>query len=103
MSLAGRREGLGFWLRWAALRAFLAREREGVGLRVGERVVDDESLSEAEAEAGGFSGCGGGRGIMSSLSSVSSDEGGFMLAKESSWSSWSCEVLAGAMAFFTRR
>lgn len=96
MSLAGRREGLEFWLRWAALRAFLAREREGVGLRVGDGVVDDESLSEAEWG----SGCGGFRGIMSL--SASSDEGGFMLAKMSSGSSLSCEVLVGAMAFFTQ-
>ena len=62
MSFAGRRGGLEFWVRWAALRAFLARDREvggfwnGDGDGDGDGVVD-ESLSESESEVG--SGCAG--------------------------------------------
>lgn len=80
---------------WAALRAFLAFEREVGGLRdVGDGVVDevDESLSAAE----GGSREEGWRGIMSSLVV----EGGIMLDKGRSGSSWSCEGFFGAMALY---
>lgn len=94
MSLAGRREGLEDWVWWAALRAFFALEREGVGLWVGDGGVDDESLSSKV----GCEAVDGGRGIMSSLES--GGEGGFMLDKESfSGFSMSCELFIGAMAF----
>lgn len=84
MSLAGRREGLEFWLRCAALRALLALDREIVGLRDGDGVedeADESSLSLAE----GVSAADGGRGIMSSLGER--DEGGCMLARGKSGSS----------------
>lgn len=64
-------------------------------MRVDDGVVDevDESLSSSDAFSGGedFS-----RRIMSSR--ASSDEGGLMLAKESSGFSILDEVLEGAMA-----
>lgn len=93
-SLAGRSEGLEFWLRCAALRAFFARDREVVGLRDGdgEESEEGESLSLAEA-CSAADGC---RGIMSSL--ASRDGGGCMLNKEKSGSSKACEVFVGAMA-----
>lgn len=83
MSFAGRRDGLEDWVRWAALRAFLALEREGVGLWVGdgEESEREESLSfKVGSEA-----VDGGSGIMSSLDSW--EVGRFMLAKETSGSS----------------
>ena len=101
MSFAGRREGLEDWVWWAALRAFLALEREvGVGLWwVGDGGVDidddDESLS-GFAEEGVV--VGKGRGIMSSLEA--GEEGGFMLAREmSSASSVFWGLVGGAMIF----
>ena len=93
MSFAGRRGGLEFWVRWAALRAFLARDREVGGFWNGDGGgVVDESLSESEVG----SGCAGCRGIMSSLSFNA--EGACMWARESSGSSVSCDGLVGAMA-----
>lgn len=93
-SFAGRREGLDFWVSWAALRAFFARERDGVGLRDrdGEE-EEEESLSFAEV----VSVADGCKGMMSSL--ASKDEGGLMLAKEESAFLESWEGYVGAMAF----
>ena len=84
MSLAGRREGLESCVRCAALRAFLALDREVVGLRHGDGVEDDE-VDESLSLAEGVAAADAWRGIMSSRGERG--EGGCMLDKGKSGAS----------------